>query len=75
MDLCIQYSASGNQNELIAYSDTDWAGIHKTSCFTTSYAIFLANGIISWLSMQQKRVRLSSTEAEYCGMTEAATQL
>ena len=54
-NLCIQYSASGNQNGLIAYSDTDWAGDHKTSCSTTGYAMFLANSIVSWLSRQQKK--------------------
>ena len=75
MNLCIWYSASGNQNGLIAYSDIDWAGDHETSHSTIGYAIFLANGIVSWLSRQQKRVRLSSTEAKYCGMTETAKQL
>ena len=69
MNLCIWYSASGNQNGLIAYFNTDWAGDHETSCFTTGYAIFLANSIVFWLSRQQKRIRLSSTEAEYCDMT------
>ena len=75
MNLYIQYSASGNWNRLIAYSDTDWAGDHETSHPTTGYAIFLANDIVSWLSRQQKRVRFSSTEAEYCGMTKTAKQL
>ena len=51
-DLCIWYSVSGNQNGLIAYFDTDWAGDHETSCSTTGYAIFLANDIVSWLSRQ-----------------------
>ena len=37
--------------------------------------MFLANGIISWLSQRQKRVCLSSTEAEYVGMTETAHQI
>ena len=37
--------------------------------------IFLGNGIVSWLSRRQRRVTLSSTEAEYCGMTETAKQL
>ena len=49
-DLYIWYSVSGNQNGLIAYSDTDWAGDHETSRSTTGYAVFLANGIFSWLS-------------------------
>ena len=30
-DLCIQYSATGNQNGLCAYSDIDWAGDIETS--------------------------------------------
>ena len=50
IDLCIWYSVLGNQNRLIAYSDTDWAGDHETSHSTTGYAIFLANNIVSWLS-------------------------
>ena len=37
--------------------------------------MFLANRIVSWLSRQQKCVKLSSTEAEYCGMTEYAKQI
>ena len=73
--LCIMYTTSGNQSRLIAYSDTDWAGDVETSRSTTGYAICLANRIVSWLSRKQWRVRLSSTEAEYCGMTECAKQI
>ena len=47
--LCIKYSASVTESGLIAYSDTDWTGDVETSCSTTGYAMFLANGIISWL--------------------------
>ena len=71
-ELCIVYSGTGDSNGLYAYSDTDWAGDVETSCSTTGYAIFLGNGIVSWLSRRQRRVTLSSTEAEYCGMTETA---
>jgi hypothetical protein len=69
------YSGTGNHNGLCAYSDTDWAGDIETSCSTTGYAIFPGHGIVSWLSRQQQRVTLSSTEVEYCGMTETAKQL
>ena len=34
-NLCIQYSATGNQNRLCAYFDTDWAGDVETSRSTT----------------------------------------
>ena len=74
-ELCIVYSGTGDSNGLCAYSDTDWAGDVKTSRSTTSYAIFLGNGIVSWLSRWQQRVTLSSTEAEYCGRTKTAKQL
>jgi len=49
-DLCILYSGHGDQNGLCTYSDTDWAGDVETSCSTTGYAIFIGNGIVSWLS-------------------------
>jgi len=74
-DLCILYSGHGNQNSLCAYSDTDWAGDVETSRSTTSYTIFLENGIVSWLSRWQWQITLSSTEVEYCGMTKVAKQL
>ena len=73
--LCIKYSASGTESGLIAYLDTDWIEDVETSCSTTGYAMFLANRIVSWLSRWQKYVRLSSTEAEYCGMTKCAKQI
>ena len=47
------YSGTGDSNGLCAYSDTDWAGDIETSHSTTGYAIFLGNGIVSWLSRQQ----------------------
>ena len=50
MDLCICYSGLGDKNGFIAYSDTDWGGDIETSQSTTGYTMFLANGIISWLS-------------------------
>ena len=64
-DLCIQYSAAGDQNGLCGYSDTDWAGDVETSRSTTGYAIFLGNGIVSWLSRRHRSVTLSPTEAKY----------
>ena len=73
--LYIKYSASGTESGLITYLDIDWAGDVETSHSTTGYTMFLANGIVSWLSRWQKHVRLSSTEAEYCGMIECTKQI
>ena len=52
-ELCIVYSGTGDSNGLCVYSDTDWAGDVETSRSTTGYAIFLGNGIVSWLSRRQ----------------------
>ena len=49
-ELCIVYSGTGDSNGLCAFSDTDWAGDIETSRSTTGHAIFLGNGIVSWLS-------------------------
>jgi transposase InsO family protein len=72
--LCIKYDGA-SKTGFVAYSDTDWAGDHETRRSTSGYAIFLGDGIVSWLSRRQRKITLSSTEAEYVGMTEAAKQL
>jgi hypothetical protein len=72
--LCIKYDGA-SKTGFMAYSDTDWAGDYETRRSTSGYAIFLGDGIVSWLSRRQRKITLSSTEAEYIGMTEAAKQL
>jgi hypothetical protein len=71
---CIKYDGA-SKTGFMAYSDTNWAGDHETRRSTSGYAIFLGDGIVSWLSRRQHKITLSSTEAEYVGMTEAAKQL
>jgi hypothetical protein len=72
--LCIKYDGA-SKTGFMAYSDIDWAGNHETHRSTSGYAIFLGDGIVSWLSQRQYKITLSSIEAEYIGMTEAAKQL
>ena len=75
MDLYICDLDFEDNNGFIAHSDMDWGGDVETLWSTTGYAMFLENGIISWLSLWQKRVCLSSTEAEYVDMMETAHQI
>ncbi|XP_037825713.1 secreted RxLR effector protein 161-like [Lucilia sericata] len=66
------YRQDGN-NELIAYSDADWANDVDERKSITGYVVILQSGAISWSSKKQQRVALSSTEEEYMAMS-AVTQ-
>ena len=61
--------------ELLGYTDADWGG-DISSRKSTSGFLFLANNcIISWLSMLQKTIALSSCEAEYMAFKEAIKEI
>jgi len=63
----------------ILYSDADWAGDLDTCKSTGGYVCVLAGksttrSAISWSSKRQQTVALSSTEAEYMALTQAAKE-
>ena len=58
-------------DELIGYTDSDWAGLKDGRRSTGGYAFLLSGGPVSHQSKQQATVVLSSTEAEYMATTEA----
>jgi hypothetical protein len=62
-DLTLQY-AKGSGDDLIGYSDADWAGSHDDRHSTTGNVFLLSGGAISWLSRKQVTVALSTSEAE-----------
>ena len=63
-NLGLQYT-KGNQ-ELVGYSDSDYAGDVETRKSTTGYVFQLGNSTITWNSKRQSTVAQSTTEAEYC---------
>lgn len=67
------YKAGENLN-LIAYSDSDWAGSIDDMKSTSGYAFLLGTNICSWLSKKQKVVAQSSAEAEYVAAAKATSQ-
>lgn len=75
--LGLTYPGPGTQRGIVklsAYTDTDWAGDSTTSRSTQGY-IFMINGAaVSWNSSLQPKVAMSSTEAEYYGAANAATE-
>lgn len=60
--------------ELQAYTDSDWAGDKDGRKSTSGYVFTLLGGAITWRSNRQSVVALSSTEAEYIGLTDAAKE-
>lgn len=59
---------------LTGYVDADWGNCTVNRRSYTGYAFILGSGAISWKAQKQKTVALSSTEAEYIALTEAAKE-
>jgi hypothetical protein len=58
--------------KMTVYTNSDWAGDKDNQHSVLGYAIFLSDMVILWKSKLQKPLALSSSEAEYYGMSEAA---
>nr|KYP44586.1 Retrovirus-related Pol polyprotein from transposon TNT 1-94 [Cajanus cajan] len=72
-NLGIFYKAGINE-ELFAYTDSDYAGDLEDRKSTSGYAFLLAGGVISWVSKKQPVVSLSTTEAEFIAAALCACQ-
>jgi hypothetical protein len=61
--------------ELRIYSDSNWAGDKDNHKSITGFIIFLLGAPILWRSKAQASVALSSTEAEFYALSEAAKEI
>jgi hypothetical protein len=59
---------------LQGYSDADWAGQVEDRRSTSGFVYMLAGGPVSWQSKTQKSVALSTAEAEYMALSDAAKE-
>jgi hypothetical protein len=59
----------------VVYSDSDWGGDPETRGSVTSIAVFINGCLISWISKAQKAISLSSSEAEWYALSEAAKEV
>jgi hypothetical protein len=62
-------------NDMLAYTDSDWAGDKRDRKSTSGAAIFYCNNLISWHSKKQLSVALSSAEAEYLASAVTGAEL
>ena len=71
MNLGIFYKKGGCK-QLIAYSDSDFAGDIDDHKSTTGCVFIISSGAVSWSSKKQPIVSLSTTEAEYIAAASCA---
>ena len=72
--LGLLYSTSGGVVKPVGYSDSDFAGCDETRRSTGAYAFFVCGGLVTWKSKRQALVTLSTAEAEYVALSEAAKE-
>jgi hypothetical protein len=66
------YNAKTGQWTITIYTDSDWAGDKDNRISITGYIVFLMGVAVLWKSQAQRSVSLSSSEAEYYALAEAA---
>ena len=64
----------GEKQELIGYTDSDYAGDQDDRKNTSGYVFMLSSGAVSWSSKKQPVVTLSTTEAEFIAAASSACQ-
>ena len=64
----------GGSEELIGYTDSDYAGDQDDRKSTSGYVFLMSSGAISWSSKKQPVVTLSTIEAEFIAATSSACQ-
>lgn len=61
-------------DELLAFTDSDYARDEADSKSTSGYVFLLSAGAVSWMSKKQPIVALSTTEAEFVAVAACACQ-
>jgi hypothetical protein len=74
LDHGLYYPRCPGEAHLVGYSDNDHAGDIDTSKSTSGILFFLGKCLISWESVKQQVVAMSSCEAEYIAASTASTQ-
>lgn len=65
----------GDDWEMTVFTDSKWSGDTQTRISMGGHILFLMGVPILWRSKAQRGVMLSSTEAEYVQMSEAAKEV
>lgn len=63
-----------NDDNNLSHADADWAGDLEGRKSTTGYLFKIFGCVVSWTTRKQSTVALSSTEAEFVALCEAAKE-
>jgi hypothetical protein len=74
LDHGLYYPRCPGEAHLVGYSDSDHASDIDTSKSTSEILFFVSKCLISWQSVKQRVVALSSCEAEYIAASTTLTQ-
>ena len=66
--------SKADDNQLVGFSDADWAGDLHTRRSTSGYTFHVGPSLVSWSSRKQVTVARSSTEAEYVALSSATQE-
>lgn len=72
--ITILYDGSIEDFNLQGYSDADYAGDLDIRRSTNGYVFTLGNGAITWGSLRQRTVSLSTMEEEYIAVCESVKE-
>lgn len=64
----------GEKKELIAYTNSDYAGDLEVRKTTSGHVFIISSGVVSWSSRKQPVVTLPTTEAEFMAVASCACQ-
>ncbi|CAI0559876.1 unnamed protein product [Linum tenue] len=70
----IWYKKQGGEDNLVGYTDSDYARDSDDRKSTSGYIFFLGGGAVSWPSKKKPVVTLSTTEAEFVVVAYCAAQ-
>ena len=73
--MVFEYHFQGQEYEGSAYTDSDWAGCHRTGKSTSGGCLMRDGHFIKSWSKTQQGVTLSSAEAELVAMNKAASEV
>jgi len=59
-----------SSKSIVAHSDSDWTQDPESCKSVTGYFTLMAQGIIFWISYQQKTIALSLTETKYMALSD-----